>query len=67
MEGEKNSPLWELRIEFASDAFRIFYFMFYQNHCVLLHGLKKKTEKTPPKEIETAINRMNEYIRRKEK
>ena len=31
MEGEKYNSLWELRIEFASDAFRIFYFMYYQN------------------------------------
>jgi phage-related protein len=29
---------------------------------VLLHGFKKKTEKTPIRELETAINRMNEYI-----
>jgi phage-related protein len=34
---------------------------------VLLHGFKKKTEKTPQKELETAINRMNEYIGRKKK
>jgi hypothetical protein len=28
MEGEKYNSLWELRIEFASDAFRIFYFIY---------------------------------------
>ncbi len=66
MEGKNNEPLWELRIQFASDAFRILYFMFYENHCVLLHGFKKKTEKTPPKELEIAINRMSDYMRRKE-
>ena len=67
IEGKKNEFLWELRIKLGSDAFRIMYFMFYENHCVLLHGFKKKTEKTPPKELEVALNRMTDYIRRKEK
>ena len=65
MEGEKYNSLWELRIEFASDAFRIFYFMYYQNRSILLHGFSKKTQKTPAKELETAFNRMNDYLRRK--
>jgi phage-related protein len=67
MEGEKYSSLWELRIEFASDAFRIFYFMCYQNRSVLLHGFQKKTEKTPVKELDIALNRMNDYTGRSEK
>jgi phage-related protein len=67
IEGEKYSPLWELRIEFASDTFRIFYFMYYQNKCVLLHGFRKKTEKTPIKELDIALHRMNDYITRSKK
>jgi phage-related protein len=62
IEGEKYNALWELRIKFASDAYRIFYFVYCRNQCVLLHGFKKKTEKTPEKELETAINRMNDYL-----
>jgi phage-related protein len=65
MEGEKYNNLWELRIEFASDAFRIFYFMYYQNQSILLHGFQKKTEKTPLKELKIALDRMNDYIARK--
>ena len=65
MEGEKYNSLWELRIEFASDAFRIFYFMHYQNRSILLHGFPKKTQKTPAKELEPAFNLMNDYLRRK--
>jgi phage-related protein len=67
MEGEKYNALWELRIEFASDAFRIFYFMYYQNKSILLHGFQKKTEKTPSKELDIALNRMNDYIARRKK
>ena len=44
MEGEKYNSLWELRVEFASDAFRIFYFMYYQNKSVLLQVSKKYGE-----------------------
>jgi phage-related protein len=65
MEGEKYVGLWEIRIKFASDAFRIFYFMYYQNKGILLHGIKKKTDKTPPKELDIALNRMKDYIGRK--
>jgi phage-related protein len=59
MEGEKYNSLWELRIEFSSDVFRIFYFMHYQNKSVLLHGFQKKTKKTPAKELNIALNRKN--------
>jgi phage-related protein len=67
MEGDKYNGLWELRIEFASEAFRIFYFMYYQNKSVLLHGFQKKTEKTPIKELDIALNRMNDYMVRSKK
>jgi phage-related protein len=67
VEGDKYNPLWELRIEFASDTFRIFYFMYYQNKSILLHGFQKKTEKTPKKELDIALNRMNDYIARSKK
>ena len=64
--GEKYKGLWELRIEFASDIFRIFYFMYYQNKGILLHGFQKKTKKAPPKELEIALSRMKDYLRRQE-
>jgi phage-related protein len=38
--------------------------MYYQNKSVLLHGFQKKTEKTPSKELDIALNRMNDYIAR---
>jgi phage-related protein len=62
--GKKYSPLWELRIETTGNAFRIFYFMFDQNRSILLHGIKKKADKTPPKDLETALERMKDYLQR---
>jgi phage-related protein len=67
MEGEKYNVLWELRIEFSSNAFRIFYFIYSQNTSILLHGFQKKTEKTPVKELDIAINRMKDYMERSKK
>jgi phage-related protein len=65
MEGKKYDVLWELRVNFASDIFRILYFQYFENKSILLHGFKKKTEKTSPDELKIALNRMNDYIRRK--
>ncbi|MDR1135721.1 MAG: type II toxin-antitoxin system RelE/ParE family toxin [Clostridiales Family XIII bacterium] len=33
----------------------------------MLHGFPKKTEKTPTKELDIALNRMNDYIARSKK
>ena len=60
IEGE----VWELRIKFASDISRIFYFTWCADTIVLLHGFVKKTQKTPRAEIETASRRLNDYKRR---
>lgn len=56
--------LWELRIKYSSDISRIFYFIPVKKKIVLLHGFIKKTEKTPPKQIKVAKERMVDYKRR---
>ena len=43
---------------------RIFFFYFDGKKFVLLHGFRKKTQKTPQHEIETAMKQMDDYIRR---
>lgn len=53
--------IWELRIRFSSDISRIFYFIWQSDTIVLLHGFVKKTQKTPPHEIEVAYKRMKDY------
>ena len=64
IKGKKYKDLWELRIEFASDIFRIFYFLPVKNIAILLHGIVKKKQKTPSKELDVALDRMKEYLRR---
>jgi phage-related protein len=64
VKGKKYIGLWELRIELASNIFRIFYFLPQNNRVILLHGIVKKKQKTPKNELGTALERMKEYIRR---
>ena len=66
IKGEKNKGLFELRIKFSNDIARIFYFTYYNNRYIMLHGFIKKTMKTPKKEIELARKYMEDYRRRNE-
>jgi len=52
----------ELRIKDATGAFRIFYLARLQDKVVVFHAFKKKTQKTPLKEIETAKTRLSEVL-----
>ena len=53
--------IFELRIKFASDITRIFYFFYVGNKIVLTNGFIKKTQKTPPAEIEFAKKYKEDY------
>ena len=64
LKGEANKGLYELRIQFAGDIARIFYFTYENDTFVLLHGFVKKTMKTPAREIEKAMEYMADYKRR---
>lgn len=64
IKGKENKGLYELRIKFSNDIARVFYFTYYDNKYVLLHGFIKKTMKTPKGEIDKARKYMNDYIRR---
>lgn len=66
IKGKENKGLYELRIKFSNDIARIFYFTYFNNRYVLLHGFIKKTMKTPEKEIEQARKYMEDYKRREE-
>lgn len=59
--GDKYKGLWELRIKFAGDISRIFYFMPEADAFILLHGYLKKSDKTPERELKTAKKRMDNY------
>ena len=62
MKGTDN--LWELRVKQSTNNYRFFYFSLKDNKLVLLHGFKKKTQKTPKKEINIAETRKNDYLER---
>ena len=56
--------LFELRIKFASDITRIFYFFRVGNRIVLTNGFVKKTQKTPEREMQLAKKYKADYERR---
>ena len=56
--------LWEIRTKFGSNSYRVFFFSYIDGNFILLHGFQKKTEKTPLREIQLALNRKHEYIER---
>lgn len=59
---EGTNGLYEIRVEFQGNIFRIFC-CFDEGHIVVLfHGFQKKSQKTPSAEIEKAIKIMNEYV-----
>ena len=54
--------IWELR----PGNNRVLYFFFQDNTFVLLHQFRKKTQKTPKREIEKAKRERDDYLFRKE-
>lgn len=54
--------IWELR----PGNNRVFYFYFENDTFVLLHQFRKKSQKTPRREIDKAKAERDEYISRKE-
>ena len=54
--------IWELR----PGTNRVFYFYFKNNTFVLLHHFRKKSQKTPRREIEQAKAERDDYLCRKE-
>ncbi len=57
--------IWEVRIEYASDIFRLLGFFDKGSLVVLTNGFAKKSQKTPLNEIALAEKRKNEYLSRK--
>lgn len=57
--------IWECRIQFASNAYRIFCFFVDNSVVVLTHGLIKKSQKTPKSEIEKAEAYRRDFLKRR--
>ena len=56
--------IWECRIQFGSNTYRIFCF-FIDNSVILTHGFVKKSQKTPAREIERAEAYRRDFFRRR--
>lgn len=64
---EGTNGLFEVRVQLGNNNFRIFCFFDGNKFVILLTGFQKKTQKTPPTEIDRAIKLMNEYYEEKRK
>ena len=53
--------LYELRLKAAEGIARVLYCTIVGRKIVMLHQFIKKTDKTPPRELETARRRMKEF------
>ena len=62
---EGTNGLYEIRVQFGNDIFRIFCFFDEGKLVVLTNGFQKKTQKTPKKEIEMALKIKEEYENKK--
>jgi phage-related protein len=57
--------IYEIRIEYQSNAFRIFCCFDRGNLVILFNAFQKKTQKTPQKELDIAVRLKNEYFQSK--
>lgn len=62
---EATEDLWEVRIGFGGDTFRLLGFWDAGQLIILTNGFAKKTQKTPEREIELAAQLKRDYLKRK--
>lgn len=60
-----SDDIWECRISFSSNIYRIFCLLHKGNIIVLTHGIIKKSQKTPQNEIIKAETYRRDYLRRR--
>lgn len=54
--------LWEIKFTSVGGGYRILYVMIDRDSMVWLHAFKKKTQKTPAKELSLALKRLGEVL-----
>ena len=59
--------IFELRAKVGSDISRVMYFFVVNHEIILTHGFIKKSQKTPPAEIDRAKRYRKDYLERKKK
>jgi len=58
--------VYELRMEYNSNIYRLFFIFDDGNVVILFNGFQKKTQKTPENEIEKALKLKKEYYEQKQ-
>lgn len=56
--------IYELRVRFSKNRYRIFYFFWGDDKIVLTHGITKKTGAIPREEIERAKRYREDWLQR---
>jgi len=59
---EASTGLYEIRVEFGSNIYRVFSFFDKAQPVILINGFQKKCQKTPKKEIENAEKLKKQYF-----
>jgi phage-related protein len=61
----EETDLYEIRVSFGNNIFRIFCFFDKNKLVVVLNGFQKKTQKTPKTEIDRALKLKHDYYENK--
>lgn len=61
-----STGLFEIRVEFGSNIYRVFSFFDKGQLVILVNGFQKKSQKTPKKEIEKAEKLKKQYFDEKD-
>ena len=56
------SDLWEVRVEYAGNIYRVLATFGKNNRVILLHAFQKKSQKTPRQDMEIALQRQKQYF-----
>lgn len=62
---ENTNSLYEIRVQVSSNIYRIFCFFDKNDLVVVGHGFQKKTQKTPPAELDRAEKIKKQYYEEK--
>jgi phage-related protein len=60
----KRSDLWEVRVEYAGNIYRVLAAFAKGNRVILLHAFQKKSQRTPHQDMEIALQRLKRYFQR---
>ncbi len=63
---EDSTGLYEIRVEFTSNIYRVFSFFDRGRLVILINGFQKKSQKIPKKEIERAEKLKKQYFDEKD-